>query len=334
MVARELVGALRRIRPDIHLHVFAAADPGLDGVVFHRAEASSWLGAAWRFAAGIGRDLARLRPDAIWSPTHVLPLSFPRNIPTVVTLLDLVWRDQPQTMRRRNQWMSSVGERSIARADRIVCISEFTRQRLLHYWPDAEPRARVMHLAPASSLTDAAPDAAAPADQTVVASVGTIEPRKNLDLLVAAMALAPELSLVHYGAIGWNVDALLARARQLPNVRLMGYGDPTAVANLFRRATVAVFPSIYEGFDLPPLEAMALGCPVIASDIPVHREVLGDAALYIDAASPQNLVSVLQTLVRDPDERRRRSDAGREQAARYSWDTSARQLVSVLEEIV
>jgi glycosyltransferase involved in cell wall biosynthesis len=333
-VARELVLALRRIRPDIQLHVFAAADPGLDGIAFHPASASSRMGAAWRFVAGIGRELEQLRPDAIWSPTHVLPLALPRHIPTVVTLLDLVWRDQPQTMDRRHRWMARVGQRSIVRADRILCISEFTRRRLLHYWPDAEPRARVMHLAPTSSLTGSTPDANTRVDGAVVASVGTIEPRKNLGALLEAMAVLPELTLVHYGSVGWHVNRLIAKARQLSNVRLMGYGDAASVARLYRSASVAVFPSFYEGFHLPPLEAMALGCPVIASDIPVHREVLGDAALYVDTSNLASLVAALRTIIQNPDERKRRSQAGLERAAMYSWDESARRLLSVVQEVV
>ena len=331
-VARELILALRRIRPDIRLHVFAAADPGLNDVAFHPARAQSQLGAAWRFAFGIGAELDRIRPDTVWSSTHVLPMSMPRGIPTIVTLLDLVWRDQPHTMDKWHRRMAGLGERSIRRADAIVCISEFTRNRLLHYWPDAEARAHVMHLAPASSLLASLPSARMNDTAPVIASVGTIEPRKNLAVVLEAMAAVPEFTLQHYGAVGWHVEQLIEKAKRLPNVRLMGYGDASAVADLYRRAAVAVFPSIYEGFDLPPLEAMALGCPVIASDIPVHREVLGDAPVYIEPTGPV-LVEKLRRLLRDSGELKRRSEAGLIQAAKYSWDSAARQLVSVIETV-
>ena len=333
-VARELMLALHRIRPDIQLHVFAASDPGLGGdITFHPASAPSRMGAAWRFVAGIGRELEQLRPDAIWSPTHVLPLLLPRHIPTVITLLDLVWRDQPQTMDKWHRRIAALGERSIRRADAIVCISEFTRSRLLHYWPDAETRTHVMHLAPASSLATGLPGRRVNVERPVIASVGTIEPRKNFGVLFEAMASLPDFVLQHYGSVGWQVEELIARARLLPNVQLSGYGDAAAVANLYRSAAVAVFPSIYEGFDLPPLEAMALGCPVIASDIPVHREVLGDAAVYIEPTAPA-LIKTLRWLARDSAELDRRSEAGRFRAASYSWDSAARRLLSVIETIV
>jgi glycosyltransferase involved in cell wall biosynthesis len=166
----------------------------------------------------------------------------------------------------------------------------------------------------------------------VIVSVGTLEPRKNMAVAITAMRQLTDYDFIHSGSPGWKTHQLHAEARQMSNVRILGYADDATIHCLYRCATLAVFPSLYEGFHLPPLEAMALGCPVIASDIPVHREVLGDAAIYVDPTDSPGWASAIRYLVENPAERSRLSEAGRSQAAKYSWDESARQLLNVIEE--
>src|SRR5262249_1875100 len=187
----------------------------------------------------------------------------------------------------RNRWAAAWMEEGLHRADRIVCISEFTRERLTHYWPHLRPRTAVVHLAPNPRLAAPADDASVLGrlglQRPFVLAVGTVEPRKNLGLVLDAMALLPGVPLVHCGPAGWNVGGLEERLRRTHDVHRLGWVEEPVLATLYRHARAAVFPSIYEGFDLPALDAASLGCPLVVSDIPGHREVLGGAAPYAPA---------------------------------------------------
>ena len=103
MLAREMVQALGRVRPDVEIHLFSGEDPGWNGVSWRPATGSGLAGEAWRSFRGIARDVAGIHPDAIWSATHVLPYGLPADLPKIVTLLDVVWRDHPETMSPRNR---------------------------------------------------------------------------------------------------------------------------------------------------------------------------------------------------------------------------------------
>jgi glycosyltransferase involved in cell wall biosynthesis len=235
LVAYEMVVALRRVRPAIEIHLFARADPGCPGVTFHAASGRTLMSDLWRMSRGVSRDIKRLRPDALWCATHLLPLGLPGDLPTIVTLLDVVWRDYPNTMDRRHRLAAAYGGWGLKRAERIVCISEFTGRRLAHYWP----RAHVVRLAPGSSTTMRGESDPLNIAGPVVGNVGTVEPRKNLGVLLDAMARLLEATLLQCGAIGWNVNQLVARAGDMQNVHLLGYADERALRSLYRGAAVA-----------------------------------------------------------------------------------------------
>jgi len=330
-VGREYVRAIRRVRSDIGIELFAGADPDWDGVNFHPV-GGGILPSVWHMGWGVGTELKELRPHAVWCATHLLPRGVPADVPTIVTLLDVVWRDKPHTLKLRQRLTARYGERGLHRADQIVCISEFTRGRLLHYWPELAPRAIVIHIAPRSSLVRQHNPNPMESTRPVVVSVGTLEPRKNLSVVLDAMERLPDIKLVHAGTQGWNIGHIVSRAAGMSNVKLLGYVDENTVHSLYANATVAAFPSVYEGFDLPPLEAMVVGCPVVASDIPVHREILGDAAMFVPADDADAWAHALQRVVDDGAYRAHLVAAGRAQAARYSWDTAARELTRVIDD--
>lgn len=331
LVAREILSGLRRVRPDIRIHLFAAGNPEIADVTRHSARGEHPVGDLWRMVGGAAREIAELRPDVVWSATHLLPFGVPRRLPRVVTLLDAVWRDLPATMSLKNRVVSRLAEHSLTHASRVVCISEFTRGRLAHHWPHLRSRSSVMYLAPSSSLAAAVP-VQIDGSGSIVANVGTLEPRKNLQTLLAAMAALPDATLIQCGSVGWRTSDVLRRARRMTNVRLTGYAQDGFLRALYERAAVAVFPSFYEGFHIPPVDAMALGCPVAASDIPVHREILGDAAVYFAPTDVRSLAETLHSLIQNPDEQARLSELGRARARRFSWDAAARTLADVLED--
>jgi len=327
--AAEMIRALAG-DPSLQLDVFAAEPVDLPGCRFWPARGRTPVGSAWRVLRGIGRDLRTLQPDVLWSATHFLPRGLPPGLPTVATLLDAVWRDHPETMSRGRRWAAGWVEEGLRRADRIVCISHFTRDRLAAHWPELLPRAEVIHLAPNPRLQTLPAEPALLArlglDRPFVVTVGTLEPRKNFGLVLDAMRLVPGVMLLHCGPAGWNMERLSERARRSPDVRLLGWVDEPTLAALYRAAVAAVFPSIYEGFDLPALDAASLGCPLVVSDIPVHREILGEAPLYCPPDSPELLAEHIRSLRDSEAERRARSRQLAERAAQFEWRRSAAQL--------
>jgi glycosyltransferase involved in cell wall biosynthesis len=163
-----------------------------------------------------------------------------------------------------------------------------------------------------------------------VLAIATIEPRKNLATLVRAFdavaADEPDLALVIAGARGWDThefDAALAGARAADRIVVAGRVSDVERADLLAGATLLAYPSRYEGFGLPPLEAMCCGCPVIAADAASIPEVCGDAALYFDPASPADLAGKLAALMASEAERRALALRGRARAARFSWREAA-----------
>jgi glycosyltransferase involved in cell wall biosynthesis len=163
-----------------------------------------------------------------------------------------------------------------------------------------------------------------------VLSVGTLEPRKNLDGLVAAWARLPDglrashtLALV--GPRGWELDQVLAPIRgSSDDVRLVGYVSDEQLAALYAGCAAFCYPSLYEGFGLPVLEAMQQGAAVVCSSTSSLPEVGGDAVAYVDPRDPDDIARTLERVLTAPAERERLSQAARERAATFSWETTAR----------
>jgi alpha-1,3-rhamnosyl/mannosyltransferase len=176
-------------------------------------------------------------------------------------------------------------------------------------------------------------------DKPYVLAAGTLEPRKNLVRLIEAWAALPEavrsrhvLALV--GPTGWDVEATLAAARaHSDDVRLLGYvGDDELVA-LYAGAAAFAYPSLYEGFGLPVLEAMAAGAPVVTSTASSLPEVAGDAALLVDPHDVRALRDALVAVLTDEGRATALRAAGRERAAAFSWERAAVETLAVLRAI-
>lgn len=330
VLAREMLQALRRVRPEAGIHLFSAEDPGWPGVTWRPAVGDNLLRDAWRVLRGVARDVSAIQPDVFWSATHFLPYGLPGRVPKVVTLLDVVWRDHPETMSRNHRRAAGRLERGLHQADRIVCISAFTQSRLARHWPHLALRSELVHPAPGSAVDGGA---VAVERAPYVLNVDTLEPRKNLAILLEILPHLPDLRLVQCGGIGWAAEDFITRAKMTPAVTLRGYVPDSELASLYRGALAAVFPSIYEGFHLSPLDALSAGCPVIASDIPVHREILGNAALFVPCHDVEGWVAAIQLLRDSPERRARMVHAGREQAQRFNWDEAAGKLLRVFDSV-
>jgi glycosyltransferase involved in cell wall biosynthesis len=297
------------------------------------------------------RTLARVfaehgAPDLLHSLFHVVPFGV-RAVhggrpPIVVTLHDLIWVDysrQVEPTRLHAWWRRRLGSTAIrhalASADHVLCNSDATR-RSADRWIARERTSVVYHgvAEPFFAVPAGGRRAGAPA---VIAAFGVAKRYKNVECLVRAFALIaearPALQLLLIGGDGGTRD-LSARLGVADRVRITGPLADTELRTSIRDAAVFVVPSLVEGFGLPVLEAMALGTPVVASDIPALREVAGDAALTFNPHQPESLAAALINVLDDDRLGSRMSTAGRARARQFDWGRTAEQTLAAYERIL
>ncbi len=242
--------------------------------------------------------------------------------------------------------LSVLVPRSVRRAARVIAISAFTRKDLVTRYGIAEEKISVTHLAagPAFHVLDDARRQRLPEGVTepFVLAVGNLEPRKNLARLIesfAAVAFERGVSakLVLVGKAKGQAAALARLVEQhglRERVVFTGFVEEDELVLLYNRAALFVYPSLYEGFGLPPLEAMACGCPVVSSNVTAMPEVLGDAALLVDPASAPALTQAIRAVLQQETLARDLRARGLRQVARYSWAKAAEQTRAVYGDAV
>jgi glycosyltransferase involved in cell wall biosynthesis len=170
--------------------------------------------------------------------------------------------------------------------------------------------------------------------------VGSIEPRKNLVKLLKAYLSLPEyikknFKLLLVGFRGWeNKEIIELLNKSKGAVNYLGYVKNEKLAELYRKASCFVYPSLYEGFGLPPLEAMACGCPVVVSNVSSLPEVCGDAAYYVDPTDTESIAGGIEKVLRDEELRQNMIEKGLERAKLFSWEKAAKEHLKVFEEVV
>ena len=298
-----------------------------------------------------GWDAKGSRYDFLGRPDIVHSNSFgcPRDLgaPLVYTVYDLSPIDHPEYHTEENRLVCFNGlfEASLY-ADAFIVISRFTGDRFLHWFPHVDP-ARITVVYPAARPSLITPVANADDDRVLRKfglrpekfwlAVGTIEPRKNYPLLLEAYARVREQHpdippLCIAGQPGWKESALEPRVNALglaDHVKCLGFVPDAELAALYRRCLAFVFPSHYEGFGLPVIEALASGAPVIASRVTSLPEVVGDAGLLIDPTSVEDLAKAMTLVLTDRDCRARLRSLALQQAARFSWRGAAEETLAL-----
>ncbi|HRR76991.1 MAG TPA: glycosyltransferase family 1 protein [Ruminococcus sp.] len=271
---------------------------------------------------------------------------------TVVTVHDMVYKAFPETVRGRTKLMLNMGlKSSMKRADMIVTDSEFSKSEILKYFPEHEEKLRVVpcgvDMERFSPCTDKERIEAVKASLEIEGDyflyLGTIEPRKNLERLIKAYehfvdevgSNAP--SLVLAGGKGWLYDGIFARVKSMgleDKVLFTKYVPSEDMTPLMCGALAFVFPSVYEGFGMPPLEAMACGVPVLCSGEASLPEVTGDCAVICDAYSIKSITQGLLSLYEDEALRKSLSERGLERAKLFTWERSAEMLMDIYSELM
>jgi len=279
--------------------------------------------------------------DVVHGPNFVVPPG--RRAAEVVTVHDLTCVRFPEMCTPDVLQVPGLLRRAIARGAWVHTVSEFVAAEVVEAF-DVDP-SRVVAIPNGAPPTMAAGDAlvapggraAAGADRYVLA-LGTLEPRKDIPTLVRAFdqlaADDPELVLVLAGPDGWGaeqVTAAIASARHGRRIRRLGWVDDHTRTALLAGAEAVAYPSVYEGFGLPPLEALASGTPVVATRAGALPEVLGDAAEWAEAGDPASVASALRTVLADPARAAAIVEAGQRRLAAYSWDRTADALVALYQ---
>jgi glycosyltransferase involved in cell wall biosynthesis len=309
---RELLRALPEVAGDLHIAALTRAaslvPEGVEPIVL-RARTQEL-----RMSVAVPRLLARLRPSLAHF-VHALPLRCP--VPGVLTVQDLSWERDPSVFGRWDLLTFKVFvRRSVERARHVFAISERTKRDLLELYGTPEEKVTVTPLAPDSDFRPAQEH------ESFLLFVSAIEPRKEpLAAIDAANAVGRRLVVV-----GPAKDEELAAELRRRGADVRGYVAKEELVRLYQSAACLIFPSRYEGFGLPVVEAMACGTPVVAAPEPALQEVAGDAAVFAD-----DLADGVRRALAD---RERLSAAGLDRAKAFSWRETARITADVYRRIL
>lgn len=278
--------------------------------------------------------------------------AFSSQVKVVLTAHDASFFLSPETFSwKRRLWHALVNFRRLARrANRILAVSESTRDDIVRFCGVPSKKITVVPSGVSDRFCRMNRNDSALIDVQLryrlpyrfILTLGTIEPRKNLRTLILAFdrlvrdGEAGDFHLVIAGSAGWNESPIFDSIRRLPSrsrIRFLGFVGDREKPALYNLSSVFVFPSIYEGFGFPPLEAIACGVPTIASDTASLPEMVGENAILVDPLRPDELTSALRELLRDRTLRENLSKSGEDVARRFSWKETARKTIQAFREM-
>lgn len=257
----------------------------------------------------------------------------------VVTVVDMIYELYPNFFNEPNdQLFREQKRRAVLDAEAVICISKTTRQDVQDYYGISSDKTFVVPLAHSETFRPPENEGSADSEtRPFLLYVGRRSNYKNFDLLLDAYSSWANRNAVDLVVVGdrqWTTreKELLAELNLGTQVKLLTDINDEQLRRLYGRAVAFVYPSLYEGFGIPLLEALACGCPVVASDIPSSKEVADDCAIYFDPSSSEDLRAVLERVVAEgPNETRRA--AGIARAALFSWTETARQTIEVYHNV-
>jgi len=307
-------------------------------------------GTLWLQTVG-RRMIIHDRLDLFWGTNNLLPLGLPSGMAKVVSIHDLIlplYSKYADPLSRSMHWL--FGERSAREADKIIADSQSTARDLQRIYGVPESKIEVIHLGVDSAFRPQEPRAAAEyvankygASKDYILSVGTLGPHKNQVALVKALKVlrdrgALSFQLLVVGAKGRKKAQLLEEIRSTglagKDILFLGYVPDEDLPALYSGSSLLVFPSLYEGFGLPLVEAMACAVPVVASNTSSIPEVVGDAGLLVPPTEPEAFAEAILRVRGDKGLRRAMIEKGLVRAAGLRWDTSAHHLLACMHGVV
>jgi len=337
-----LVQALARVAKDIEW-VLLGADPAVDSIpqaeniqILRARGLAGARGVAWQQWV-LPRWALRAGVQILHCPDYHRPVFSP--VPVVNTIHDLSFYPPPPFLPLFKRTVKGMLARvAIERSVALVADSHFTRQEILKRFHIDPRRITVIHLA----ATEVSDQPREKAGRPFILFVGTLESRKNVTSLIKAFTslrargrIAHRLVLV--GQRGWGWPKIRASIESSPfrdEIELVGYASRDEVVRFYRSADLFVFPSLYEGFGIPVLEAMACGTPVVCSRAASLPEVAGDAAEFFDPYNVEDLAAAIERVLECREYQATLRRKGKERAKRFSWDECARRHCEVYREVV
>jgi glycosyltransferase involved in cell wall biosynthesis len=356
--ARNLIAEFQRItrtREDIRFCLFTSPKNSNDAALLGAAEGFSLAAAPmlshdrfWRLR-GATRAAARVHADLIFSPTlSVLPIG---KIPVVCTVHDATPVVMPSHSPRVTLLQRSLLWFAARFARKIITPSECSRNDLVRLYGIPDSRIAVIYEGYDKAIfNDVAPEVEAQKallsklklDKPYMVHHGTIQPRKNLKRLIQAYRLLLsrnrnlQFDLVLAGPLGWNYEEIIATAKDnnagVGRVVIPGTLEDSELALLIKGASLAVMPSLYEGFCLPMVESMACGVPVVASNTSCLPEVSGGVLKYFNPNSVEDMAACMEQVLEDSGLRQHLAQAGKKRAAGFDWTTCAEKTLAIFEE--
>lgn len=288
---------------------------------------------------GLATELKRQAPDLLFVPSHVIPLF--SNIPSVVTIHDIAYRYFPRAYsafdRRYLEFTTGI---SLSKATRVITPTQATANDLVKFYGAKAQKLSIVPHGYNQEIFNQQPKGERPLPNPYIFFVGRIETKKNVIRIIEAFHLLAkqkkDIHAVLAGKMGYGSEEITARLQSLPaeirsRIHLVGYMEEKVVANHLAHAEAFVFPSLYEGFGLPIIEAMACGCPVICSNTPALVEVAGSAATVLPPDSSLSWAAAIQRLIDDKKLRQQQITKGLERAKHFSWQRTAEETMDVIE---
>lgn len=297
-------------------------------------------GKLWtRIALPLALYFAKQKPDIFFSPTHYLPRFIPSQIKKIVTIFDLSFLHFPEMFTKKDLWqLKNWTEFSIKNSDHIITISNFSKEDISKQYNLSKNKITVAY--PGFDKEMFKPKGEK--QDNYIIYIGTIQPRKNLLRLIEAVSKIEDLNLVIVGKSGgegrggWMYEDILKAPEDLgieDRVKFLGFVPKAELNSLLSKALAFIQPSLWEGFGIPVLEAMASGTPVIVSNVSSLPEVVGNAGFLVDPYSIDQIEQAIRTVTSDKKLRQKYSKAGIVQAQKFSWSKMAQTVLKVFNSI-
>lgn len=288
-------------------------------------------------------EMFQTRPDKLFLPIQAAPFFLPRNIEVTATIHDLAWKRYPETFSLRDRWkLDFMLETVLKRAHKLIAVSHSTKRDLLEFFPTlSASKIKVIHHGFGMDLLSTRLSETELSEKlknyklqpkNYLLYVGALQPRKNLVRLIQAFdnikPTCPEAKLVLAGEAAWLATSILEAREKSPHredIILTGRVSFQDLRVLYQGARVFTFPSLYEGFGIPVLEALASRVPVMTANNSSLPEVAGKAALYCAAENVNDITEKMKQLWQDESLRIRLIQEGTEQLKQFSWDKCAQE---------